>query len=210
MQVDIIEEAGYNSALYGFSLSYKDRAIPRGEWWDHGCGRCFTNPSTCFECMSEGTEQNIRMIQTQKTATANAGRGMGHDKWLRQVQVWVDVEMCRAWWPEMDQYKIATVTSSESTIHTLMKRPITLADCEVGTNQLSVDAYNAGYPYKDIHTAKMNLPEGYLQRRVLSCNYASLRNMIEQRKNHKMPEWIFFINAIYEQAAHPELLPKRD
>lgn len=35
MQVNIIEEAGYNSALYGFSLSYKDRAIPREEWWIH-------------------------------------------------------------------------------------------------------------------------------------------------------------------------------
>jgi len=217
MQVNIIEEAGYNAALYGFSLSYKDRAIPREEWW----GDCFDcmckrNQSTMCDgvigdsgCKQWSGDKERKQLQTQKTATANAGRGMGHDKWLRQVQVWLDVEMCRAWWPEMDQYKVATVTSSESTVHTLMKRPITLGDCEVGTAQVTVDAYNSGYPYNNLHTAKMNLPEGYLQRRVLSCNYATLRNIISQRKGHRMPEWSYFIDAIYAQAQHPELLPSR-
>lgn len=207
MEVKILEEAGFNSALYGFSLSYKDRAIKRDDWWMFCFSDC--DEPNCLACAVYTDRREVvkRINQTTKTATANAGRGMGHDKWLRQVQLWIDIEMCRAWWPELDQYKIATVTSSESTVHTLMRRPITLKDCEEGTTQAVVDAYNAGYPYADLHKAKMNLPEGYLQRRVLTCNYATLRNIIDQRTGHKMPEWSYFIKQIYLQCEHKELLP---
>lgn len=204
MQINIIEEAGYNTALYGFSLSYKDRAIPREEWW-------------IFDGVPVFGYLVSRERQIQKTATANAGRGSGHDKWLRQVMVWVDVEAPRYWWSEFDTYKVGTVAQSESTMHTLMKRDVNQSDFDAPIGALDggfLQSINMELQYarkiNNIQWAKQVLPESYKQRRVVSLNYAVLRCIIEQRKNHKLPEWKQFIDAIYEQCEHSELLPKRN
>jgi hypothetical protein len=206
MQVNIIEEAGYNSALYGFSLSYKDRAIPREEWW-------YTDDDSDFNQYTYDAGDPIchRMKQTQKTATANAGRGMGHDKWLRQVVVFLDIEAPRYWWSEMDTYKVSTVAQSESTMHTLMKRNATHEDFD-GTisSRVLQDLNDCVSERQSIHIIKGHLPESYLQRRVVSLNYAVLRCIIEQRGKHKLPEWHTLIDALYAQCQHPELLPKRE
>lgn len=199
MQVNIIEEAGYNTALYGFSLSYKDRAIPREEWW-------------CLEeCDNDCDNCNLyaRMKQTERTATANAGRGMGHDKWLRQVSLWLDVEAPRYWWSEMDTYKVGTVAQSESTMHTILKRDLVGNDFQNSVSQDYLDEINSVRLNKNIVEIKGDLKESYLQRRVVSLNYAVLRCIVDQRSNHKLPEWKQFIDSIYSQCSHPELLPKR-
>jgi len=217
MQVNIIEEAGYNTALYGFSLSYKDRAIPREEWWDHeeDIAHSTMHPLDDDDIKPEFLKIYKRMIQTAKTATANAGRGMGHDKWLRQVQVWLDIEAPRYWFSEFDTYKVGTVAQSESTMHTLMKRDMAMGDLEGADYDKKYNEHvlalfnqvrNAGAATPDL---KKYVPESYLQRRVVSLNYAVLRCIIEQRKSHRLPEWHIFIDAIYSQCQHPELLPKR-
>jgi hypothetical protein len=36
------------------------------------------------------------------------------------------------------------------------------------------------------------LPEGFLQLRSVTTNYAELLNMYFQRKNHRLPEWGIF------------------
>jgi hypothetical protein len=215
MQVNIIEEAGYSTALYGFSLSYKDRAIPREGWW------CFKwdGADYCAGCKEDNDclfDQGATRVS--KTATANAGRGMGHDKWLRHVQVWVDIEAPRYWWSEFDTYKVGTVTQSESTMHTLMKRKMELSDLEPFTyagaglyQEAQVENFNS-FNTSDIGSIqelKALLPESYLQRRVVSLNYAVLRCIIDQRKGHRLPEWHTFIDTIYSQCQHPELLPSR-
>lgn len=208
MQVKIIEEAGYNTALYGFSLSYKDRAIKREDWWPVE----FTGEP--YEWNSHTNEVNSkvkRYKQTAKTATANAGRGNGHDKFLRQIMLWVEVEAPRYWWSEFDTYKVGTVAQSESTMHTLMKRDIKKSDFEGDITYFDIESFNLARISNniDIQSLKQELPEAYLQRRMVTLNYAVLRCITEQRKNHKLPEWSTFINSIYEQVEHPELLPKR-
>ena len=40
------------------------------------------------------------------------------------------------------------------------------------------------------------LPEGWLQTRTWTANYAVLRNMYHQRKNHKLTEWHDFCQWI--------------
>lgn len=211
MEVIKLEEHGYNSALYGFSLSYKDRAIPRDEWW------CLPEEKQCINgraCDRErGCDLHDREVQIAKTATANAGRGKGHDKWLRQVQVWLDIEAPRYWWSEFDTYKIGTVAQSESTMHTLSRRDMRYDDCadaDAYTNYI-VDNFNLRKSrLTSVQVLKRLLPEAYLQRRVVSLNYAVLRCIIEQRKNHSLPEWWIFIDSIYQQCEHKELLPDYD
>ena len=50
------------------------------------------------------------------------------------------------------------------------------------------------------------LPEGLLQTRTVTMNYAVLRNIIKQRKNHKLTEWHTFINAMHALPYAKELI----
>ena len=56
---------------------------------------------------------------------------MGKDddaKFMRMIHVQADVNAPLYWWKEMDQYKVATVTNSESTMHTIAQREFTIDD----------------------------------------------------------------------------------
>lgn len=57
-----------------------------------------------------------------------AKAGSDHRKFLRQLPVIMDVTAPRYWWPEMDQYKVGTVTNSCSTMHTIHKKEFVLDD----------------------------------------------------------------------------------
>ena len=53
---------------------------------------------------------------------------------------------------------------------------------------------------------KDSLPEGYLQTRDISINYATLRNIIAQRKEHRYLYWRDMIAQMMAQVEHPEFL----
>lgn len=54
--------------------------------------------------------------------------GSSDRKFLRQIQVCVDITAPLYWWKEFDTYKIGTVANSTSTMHKLASTPIT-RDC---------------------------------------------------------------------------------
>lgn len=185
MQVKILREAGYEEAVRGMAYSYHDREIPVEEWWSE--------------------EQ---FCKSQKRATLLSGKGGGHDKFLRQIMLWVDIEAARCWFSEFDTYKVGTVAQSESTMHKLSKRPPTENDFEEGTSWRVIEAFKQVWEDSrgDVTTLKMNLPEGFLQRRIVTMNYAILQNIIAQRTGHRLKWWDVFINEIKSQVEHPELL----
>lgn len=184
MKVKILKEEGYDLALRGMAYSYKDRALDPDVWW-------------------EGQRE-----RAQARAPKLAPMGGGHDKFLRQMMLWIDVEAPRCWWSEFDTYKVGTVASSESTMHTLSKRAPTLYDFEHGTNSRTIEAFFDVWREAkgDITTLKMNLPEGFLQRRLVTMNYANLRNIIAQREGHRLKQWAIFIDEVRRQVQHPEFL----
>ena len=186
MKVVVLEEAGHDLALRGMAYSYKDRALDPDTWW-------------------EG-----QRAKALKRAPLLAPMDAGHNKFLRQIELWVDIEACRAWWSEFDTYKVGTVADSESTMHTLSKRPATYADFEEGTDPYTVDVFNTILAENkgDITKIKMNLPEGFLQRRMVTLNYGVLRTIIGQREGHRLKWWQVFIDEIMAQVAHPEYLKK--
>lgn len=184
MKVEILKEEGYDLALRGMSYSFRDRAQDVESWWDG---------------------QRPRAISR---AAKLAPMGGGHNKFLRQVQLWIDVEAARAWWSEFDTYKVGVVANSESTMHRLAKRPPTFDDFEEGTLRTTVLEFIRVWNYHkdDINILKMNLPEGFLQRRMVTMNYENLRNVIAQRKGHRLKWWGVFIDEIAAQIEHPELI----
>ena len=57
--------------------------------------------------------------------------------------------------------------------------------------------------YQYFEKIKAMLPEGYVQTRMVSLNYQVLRNMYNQRKNHKLSGWnTDFVNWIHTLPCH--------
>lgn len=184
MQAIILKEEGHELALRGMAYSYKDRAIDPEDWWKG------------------------QYAKAAKRAPLLAPMDGGHNKFLRQIQLWIDIEAPRSWWSEFDTYKVGTVAQSESTMHTLAKRPPTYADFEEGTTQATMDCFiNQWEELKsNITTLKENLPEGYLQRRLVTMNYDNLRNIVKQRENHRYIRWGSFIDHLLFQIKRPDYL----
>ena len=142
--------------------------------------------------------------------------GTPNDKFLRQIFVSVDITAPLYWWKEMDTYKVGTTANSTSTMHKLANTPITL-DCFETDDlnewiELNNQPLNYGFEQiikycedlrkkyletKDVRYWKELirwLPEGWLQTRTWTANYAILRNIIHWRTNHKLTEWHQFID----------------
>lgn len=129
--------------------------------------------------------------------------GTEHCKFLRQIQVWVDVTAPRYWWQEADTYSFGTKNSC-STMHKLHDREFAFDDFQVTAkdNNSVVDvmgeiifvlnelreSYIESKDYKYVIAMKKILPESYLQLRTWNTNYQELMNIYHQRKNHKLKE----------------------
>ena len=185
MKVDVLHEAGYEYALRGMAYSYKDRAIPVAEWWT-----------------------DAQRIKAEKRARLLAPKGMGHSKFLESIIVWIDLEASRAFWSEFDTYRVGMTKNSESSMHTLAKRPPIRADFEEGTSDRAIFSFIDEWDQikGDVNRLKMALPEGFLQRRMVCTSYMTLRNIIAQRTGHRLKWWVVFIDELLRQVEHPELL----
>lgn len=184
MKVIILEEHGHENAIKGMAYSYMDRGLDVATWWE--------------------TQQE----KAEKRAPLLAPKDGGHNGFLESITVWLDIEACRAWWSEMDRYRVGKTQQSQSTMHTLSKRPPSIEDFEEGTNYAVFNAFLQVWEQhkNDINVLKMNLPEGFLQRRIVCTNYKVLRNIIQQRRNHRLKWWDHFINQILIQCEYPEYL----
>ena len=125
------------------------------------------------------------------------------------MYVWLVVKAPRYWWQDADTYRLSS-KQSQSTTHTLLKRPLVLEDFEdkcVIPETLTV--LNMCINGKDFLGAKKVLPEGFLQTREWCLSYKTLSNIFVQRKNHPLPHWPEFIKLVLQQVDYPELLSIR-
>lgn len=131
----------------------------------------------------------------------------GHNKFLESIQTWWDILAPRFWWQEMDTYRVGISKQSESTMHTLTRQPLTQDDFEYPIYDPYLDHLNQKLLYgASLEEIKNDLPDGFLQRRVVNMNYKTLRNIIHQRRSHKLPQWQFFIQIVLEQVSRPAYL----
>ncbi len=145
--------------------------------------------------------------------------GSDHRKFLRQIFVSVDITAPLYWWKEFDTYKVATVANSCSTMHKLHERDLTLddfsyehlfngmdlvegaSDMEYYENPTTALEYVIRvinhYRAKFVETKDKRcwwqmiqlLPTSYNQKRTVTLNYETLRNIYKSRHNHKLDEW---------------------
>lgn len=185
LMVKKVDEAGYKAALLGLSHNKKK------------------SPDT----MSSVAEKL-------------ADKDGGHNKFLESIVLWLDVRAPRYFWQEADTFRLST-KQSESTMHTLTQELLAIdidnpkqtqrflednfepESCTPQTLRWIYDAAKTN----DLIAVKKRLPEGFLQTRTWCMSYKTLRNIILQRRTHRLPHWKEFIRQTLEQASHPELLP---
>jgi len=149
--------------------------------------------------------------------------GSPNDKFLRQIFVSVDITAPLYFWKELDTYKVGTTANSTSTMHKLANTPITkecfeMDDYDGSLKLFDKEPYNLDEYVDDmwdsivdycetlrkkyLETKDMRywkelirvLPEGWLQTRTWTADYAVLRNIIRWRKGHKLSEWKQFLD----------------
>lgn len=160
--------------------------------------------------------------------------GSEHRKYLRQIMVSVDITAPLFFWKEMDQYKVGTTTNSQSTMHKLASKPITIEDFEMDDFErvkvfdrepYSPDDFTDelwDYIVDMCETLRQRyietkdkrywkelirlLPESWLQTRTWTANYEVLRNIVHQRQGHKLTEWQSFIDWVKSLPYADELI----
>lgn len=133
-------------------------------------------------------------------------RGGSHTKYLESISVWLDITAPRYWWQQFDAYRVGVTKQSESTMHTILRRPLERGDFERPLAGAILDHLNRLIVMERFGQLKNDLPEGFLQRRINKTNYQALRRMIWQRRKGELYEWKVFIDAVLDQVEHPGLL----
>jgi hypothetical protein len=175
-----------------------------------------------YEAALLGLAHNKKQSPEKMEAVAErlSDKDGGHNKFLESIIVWLDVRAPRYWWQEADTFRLST-KQSESTMHTLtgellamdpedpdsvekfMRQNFEPDSCSAQTLR---EIYRAA-ERKDLVGVKKRLPEGFLQTRMWCMSYRTLRNIILQRRTHRLPHWQAFIRQTLEQLDHPELMP---
>ena len=209
-----------NTYVDGWEATIRGMRNPMNSWdksdSGFGCGNdneyfC-ENCSSSFHCTSRTTTYNIGSNDLKLMCTL-CKAGSDHRKFMRMINVSVDITAPLYWWKEFDTYKVGTVANSCSTMHKIHAKEFTLDD--FSQEHLSDDSIKL---LKDIvfvlnfHREKyletkdkkywwqmiQLLPSSYNQKRTVQFNYEVLYNIYNARCTHKLDEWKDFCNWIEE------------
>lgn len=185
-------------------------------WGFKGAIRGARNPMNSWDRMDSTFDNEIVIGPNDlKLCQSLVKAGTEHAKFMRMIHVQADLTLPRFIWSEFDTYKFVE-KNSQSTIHKLLNTfneiTLDLFETDYTWNEFylkraTIDEleklrkqYAEVKASKDVENkpeilnellfrAKMILPESFLQLRTIDTNYAELRNIYFQRKNHKMPQW---------------------
>lgn len=149
---------------------------------------------------------NRPVAEMEDVALKLCNKDGGHNKFLESIVVWLDITAPRYWWQQFDTYRVGVTKQSESTMHTILKRPLTQDDFEGDIHPDTLAHLNLLIEGKEFDQVKRELPESFLQRRVVCTNYKALRHMINQRYNHKLSEWRWFCEEMYHRLNRREFI----
>ena len=186
-----------NTEVFGWEAAIRGMRNPMNSWnksdsyWTANSKRPFT------ERFSIG-ENDLKLMKSLSKA------GNDHAKFLRMINVTVDITAPFYWWKEFDTYKVGTVANSCSTMHKIHDRELALDDfshehltpwnetvlknliVELNANS---DRYLQTKEKEDWWQMIQLLPSSYNQKRTVQLNYQVLKSMYFARKDHKLDEW---------------------
>ena len=198
-----------NTGVFGWEATIRGMRNPMNSWNKSDSGWGFVPSQTCptcdtYECGYLIGENDLKLMKSLSKA------GNDHAKFLRMINVTVDITAPLYWWKEYDTYKVGTVANSCSTMHKIADKEFTLEDfsCEHLTvesitfglepvidilnknRELYIQWENAGEEKKNLWWQMIQLlPSSYNQKRTVQFNYQVLKQMYFARKDHKLDEW---------------------
>ena len=198
-----------HTEVFGWEATIRGMRNPMNSWNKSDSGWGFVPSQTCptcdtYECGYIIGENDLKLMKSLSKA------GNDHAKFLRMINVTVDITAPLYWWKEYDTYKVGTVANSCSTMHKIADKEFTLEDfsCEHLTvesitfglepvidilnknRELYIQWENAGEEKKNLWWQMIQLlPSSYNQKRTVQLNYQVLKQMYFARKDHKLDEW---------------------
>ena len=161
-----------------------------------------------------------------------AKAGSDHGKFLRMINVTVDITAPLYWWKEFDTYKVGTVANSCSTMHKIQAKEFVREDFswehlyspyddeDLGSAELSEYILTGLNRYRERYLQTKNktdwwqmiqlLPSSYNQRRTVQLNYQVLKSMYKARWNHKLDEWVYFCEWMHDLPYFKEICLQGD
>ena len=185
----------------GFEAAIRGMRNPMNSW-DKSDSNFNTNINEYHVCF--GANDKKLMLLLVKA-------GSDHRKFMRMINVTMDIKAPLYWWKEFDTYKVGTVANSCSTMHKIHAKEFSIEDFSVE----HLDAFTRFYFNKIVsllnharvsyeETKDKNewwqiiqvLPSSYNQLRTVQLNYEVLYNIYFARKEHKLDEWRIFCETI--------------
>lgn len=185
-----------HTEVYGWEAAIRGMRNPLNSW-DKSDSAFRMNRHMALEIDFIGANDLKLMKQLSKA-------GSDHGKFLRYINVTVDITAPLYWWKEYDTYKVGTVANSCSTMHKIQAKEFTHDDfsrehlTDGSMDVLSDIIYNLNYYREQFLKTKVKaywwqmiqlLPTSYNQKRTVQLNYQVLKTMYHARKNHKLNEW---------------------
>lgn len=201
IKVENIEVSGWEAAIRGMRN-------PMNSWYksDSIFNAGFGSDSTILG------EDDLKLMQSLVKA------GTDHSKFMRMINVTMDITAPLYWISEHDTYKVGTVRNSCSFMHKGVSKPFEISDFSINDNsqQLLIeytiptlnrlrDVYIETKDDKIFESIRQILPSGYNQRYTWQANYQVCRNIYKSRRNHKLKEWKDFCNFL-ETLPYSELI----
>ena len=214
-----------NVEVFGWEAAIRGMRNPMNSWNKSDSGNVILNEGD----VEFGYPPNIEYRVGQndlKLMHSLVKSGTDHSKFMRMINVTMDITAPLYWFKEFDTYKVGTVTNSWSTMHKIHSKEFDLGDFSyehLGDSELKllqriIEAMNESrsafinWDENYEHDKKFYwwqmiqlLPSSYNQKRTVQLNYQVLRNIYHARKTHKLDEWHTFCEEI-EKLPYSELI----
>ena len=180
-----------NTDVYGFEAAIRGMRNPMNSW---------DKSDSDWKTDTLG-ENDLALAKKLSKA------GSDHAKYLRMINVSLDLTVPLYFWKQFDQYKVGVTTNSCSTMHKIHAKEFEFSDFSMEHLNLrsikllvnTIDELNYNRE-KFLETKNEDywwqmiqlLPNSYNQKRTVQLNYAVLKNMYHARKAHKLDEWRTF------------------
>ena len=209
-----------NVDVYGWEAAIRGLRNPLNSWEKSDSGLCNDKLTKCenyVNCKLMGGfcvgNNDLKLMQSLVIA------GTDHSKFMRMINVTLDITAPLYFYKEWDTYKVGTVRNSCSTMHKIAEKEFTLEDfsCEHlkfkdnspiysdegkvrldGNGHICLTINLLNYWRKQYLTSKSKddwwqmiqlLPSSYNQTRTVMLDYEVLANIYRQQKNYKLDEW---------------------
>lgn len=121
-----------NTEVFGWEAAIRGARNPMNSWDRSDSHVCVAANGGCH-CQNEnynnGICHGVTIGENDLKLMKNLAKaGSDHAKYLRMINVTMDVTAPLYWWKEFDTYKVGTVANSCSTMHKIHSKPFTLDD----------------------------------------------------------------------------------